>query len=161
MKSGSIIDSFLLSNPFHRGMLESLILVGTGICGLVFSWTKLSIFPVSNIFGGLLILSAFVFHLWTEKEHRQAHERTEDINMVVTCGVYAKIRHPLYLNIIMLNIGIGLSFGILLTFIIALLTIIHWTATSLKEEEALLKKFPDVYNQYIVSVRWRMIPGIF
>ena len=62
MKSGSIIDSLLLSNPFHRGMGECLILVGTGIYGLVFSWANFSIFPVSNIIGGLLILSAFVFH---------------------------------------------------------------------------------------------------
>lgn len=47
------------------------------------------------------------------------------------------------------------------TFIMALLTIIHWIATSLKEEEALLQKFPDAYNQYKKLVRWRMIPGIF
>jgi protein-S-isoprenylcysteine O-methyltransferase Ste14 len=161
MKSGSIIDSFLLSNPFHRGMVEWLILVGSGICGLVFSWAKFSIFPVSNILGGLLILSAFVFHMWTEKEHRQAHERSEDIDTLVTSGVYAKIRHPLYLSIIILNIGIALSFGVFLTFIMALLTIIHWIATSLKEEEVLLQKFPDAYNQYKISVRWRMIPGIF
>ena len=161
MKSGSIINSFLLSNPFHRGMVEWLILVGTGICGLVFSWAKFSIFPVSNILGGLLIVSAFVFHLWTEKEHWQAHERSEDIDMLVTSGAYTKIRHPLYLSIIILNIGIALSFGVFLTFIMALLTIIHWIATSLKEEEMLLKKFPDAYNQYKLSVRWRMIPGIF
>jgi protein-S-isoprenylcysteine O-methyltransferase Ste14 len=142
-------------------MVEWLILVCTGICGLVFTWIKFSIFPVSNIFGGLLILSAFVFHSWTEKEHRQAHRRSEDIDMLVTSGAYAKIRHPLYLSIIILNIGIGLSFGILLTFIMALLTIIHWIATSLKEEESLLRKFPDAYGQYKITVRWRMIPGIF
>jgi protein-S-isoprenylcysteine O-methyltransferase Ste14 len=63
--------------------------------------------------------------MWTEKEHRQAHERSEDIDTLVTSGVYAKIRHPLYLSIIILNIGIALSFGVFLTFIMALLTIIH------------------------------------
>ena len=161
MKSESVIDAFLLSNPFHRGMIEWIILVGSGICGLVFSWTQFSIFPVSNIVGGLLILLAFGFHLWAEKEHRQAHERSEAIDMLVTSGAYAKIRHPLYLSIIILNIGIALSFGVFLTFIISLLTIIHWIATALKEEEALLQKFPDEYNQYKISVRWRMIPGIF
>jgi protein-S-isoprenylcysteine O-methyltransferase Ste14 len=161
VNNGSIIDTFLLSNPFHRGMVEWLILVGTGIFGLVFSWPAFSIFPVSNIIGGLLIIAAFVFHWWTEKEHRQAHEPTDSINLVVTKGVYAKIRHPLYLSIIILNLGIGLCFGILPTFIIALLTIIHWIATSLKEEEALLQKFPDAYGRYKITVRWRMVPGIF
>jgi protein-S-isoprenylcysteine O-methyltransferase Ste14 len=161
MKSGAIIDAFLLSNPVHRGMVECLILVGTGICGLMFSWIKFSIFPVSNILGGLLILSAFAFHWWAHKEHKQAHERPEDIDTLVTSGVYTKIRHPLYLSLIFLNIGIALSFGVMITFILALLTIVHWIPTSLKEEEILLQRFPDAYKQYKLAVRWRMIPGIF
>ncbi|MBN1848167.1 MAG: isoprenylcysteine carboxylmethyltransferase family protein [Deltaproteobacteria bacterium] len=161
MESKSIIDSFLLSNPFHRGMGEILILVGMGICGLLFSWTKFSIFPVSNIFGGLLILSAFMFHGRTENEHKQAHERSESIDMIVTSGVYAKIRHPLYISIICMDIGIAIAFGVMATFILALLAIIHWVLTALKEEEALLKQFPDEYARYKQQVRWRMIPGIF
>lgn len=161
MKSKSIIDAFLLSNPFHRGMIEWIILVGTGICGLVFSWTKFSIFPISNILGALLIISSFVFHSWAEKENRQAHKRSEVIDTIVTSGVYTKIRHPLYISIIFMNIGIALAFGIMITVILSLLTIVHWIATSLKEEEALLQRFPDAYNQYKQAVRWRMIPGVF
>ena len=161
MKNDSIIDSFLLSNPFHRGVVEMGILIGSGILGLVFSWTKFSVFPVSNILGGLLILSGFVFHWRTEKEHKQAHEKSEDISRLVTSGAYANIRHPLYLSIILVNIGIGLAFGIMMTFILALLTILHWALTGLKEEEALMKKFPDEYWRYKQLVRWRMIPWIF
>ena len=112
------------------------------------TWTKFSIFPVSNILGGFLILFAFAFHLWAEKDHRQAHEQADNIEKIVNSGVYSKIRHPLYLSLIILNIGIGLSFGVLLTIIMALLTIVHWIATSLKEEAVLLQKFPDAYNQY-------------
>jgi protein-S-isoprenylcysteine O-methyltransferase Ste14 len=161
VKSKSIIDTFLLSNPFHRGMVEWIILVGTGICGLVFSWTKFSVFPISNILGALLIISAFMFHWWAEKEHKQAHERSKNIDTIVTSGVYAKIRHPLYLSLIFLNIGIALAFGVIITFILALLTIIHWVLTGLKEEEALIKQFPDKYARYKQHVRWRMIPGVF
>jgi hypothetical protein len=40
-------------------MIELFILIGTGIGGLVFSWKKFSIFPASNILGGILILLAF------------------------------------------------------------------------------------------------------
>jgi protein-S-isoprenylcysteine O-methyltransferase Ste14 len=153
MKNGSVVDSFLLSNPFHRGMVEWMILVCSGICGLVFSWGKFSIFPISNILGGLLILLALVFHLWAEKGHKQAHERSEEIQKLVTSGAYARVRHPLYLSIIILNIGIALSFGVFLTFILSLLTIIHWIATSFKEEEVLLQIFPDAYHQYKITVR--------
>ncbi len=161
MKTKSMISTFLLLNPFKRGMFEWIILVGTGICGLKLSWHNFSIFPVSNIFGGFLVLFAFLFHWWAEKDHKQAHERSDSIEMIVNSGVYSKIRHPLYLSLIVLNLGIALSFGVLITLILALLTVIHWGATSYKEEQLLLQRFQDEYTQYKESVRWRMIPGIF
>jgi len=142
-------------------MVESVILIGTGICGLIFSWTKFSIFPVSNIVGGVLIVLAFAFHGWAEKDLKQAHEQPGDIDTIVTTGIYAKIRHPLYLSLIVLNVGIALAFGVMITFVIGLLTIIHWIITSLKEEDVLLQKFPNEYTRYKQEVRWRMIPGIF
>jgi Putative protein-S-isoprenylcysteine methyltransferase len=161
MKIESAISTFLLLNPFKRGMFEWFILVGTGICGLIFSWYNFSIFPFSNILGGFLILFAFLFHWWAEKGHKQAHEQADNIEKIVSSGVYSKIRHPLYLSLIVLNIGIALSFGILITLIIALLTVVHWAATSYKEEQILQNRFQDEYTQYKKSVRWRMIPGIF
>lgn len=161
MKLGNVFNVFLLSNPFYRGMVELSILIGTGICGLVFSWKRFSIIPVSNIVGGILILVAFAFHCWTEKDHKQAHEHSGNIEKIVVTGVYAKIRHPLYLSLILQNIGISLAFGVLITFIVALLTMIHWIVTALKEEAVLLKTFPNEYAGYKQKVRWRMIPGVF
>ena len=161
MKIGNVLNVFFLSNPFYCGMVELSILIATGICGLVFSWTRVSVFPVSNILGGILILLAFVFHWWTEKKHKQAHEHSETIEKIVNTGVYAKIRHPLYLSLILQNIGIAFAFGVMITFLMALLTMIHWIVTALKEETVLLQKFPHEYMQYKQKVRWRMIPGIF
>ncbi|MGD9123849.1 MAG: isoprenylcysteine carboxylmethyltransferase family protein [Desulfarculaceae bacterium] len=161
MKNKHFMDSFFLSNPFYRGMFELVVLVGTGICGLVFSWAKFDIAPVSNIFGGLLIVLALVFHGWTEKYHKQAHEHSADIDNVVTTGVYAKIRHPLYLSLIVQNMGIALVFGVVITYFLALLTIIHWVVTALREEAALTERLGQEYIQYKQNVRWRLIPGVF
>ena len=72
MKSWNVLNAFFLSNPFYRGMAEKIILIVTGICGLVFSWKTFSIFPLSNILGGILVLLAYAFHRWTEKDHNQA-----------------------------------------------------------------------------------------
>jgi protein-S-isoprenylcysteine O-methyltransferase Ste14 len=60
-----------------------------------------------------------------------------------------------------MNIGIGLAFGVMITLALALVTIIHWVLTALKEEEALIKRFPVEYMRYKQQVRWRMIPWIF
>ncbi len=161
MNSNSTLSAFLLSNPLKRGLYEWGILIGTGIAGLIFSWRNFSISPFSNILGGVLILATFLFHGWSEKDHKQAHEKSDQIEAIVNSGVYAKIRHPLYLSLIVTNIGIALAFGVMITLVVALLTIIHWAATAQEEEKLLLQSHPDAYKQYKESVRWRMIPGIY
>jgi protein-S-isoprenylcysteine O-methyltransferase Ste14 len=161
MKSSNILNAFFLSNPFYRGMVEQIILVGTGICGLVFSWKAFPVFPFSRILGAILIFLAIGFHGWAHKQHKQAHKNSKEIETIVTTGAFSKIRHPLYLSIVPMNIGIALAFGIRVTFILALLTIIHWVLTALKEEAALIEKFPVEYARYKQQVRWRMIPYIF
>jgi predicted MFS family arabinose efflux permease len=57
-------------------MIEMIILIGSGICGLVFDWGKISGSPVTNIVGGALIVLALAFHSWAEKDHKQAHEKS-------------------------------------------------------------------------------------
>ena len=161
MKSSNFLDAFFLSNRYYPGMAEKIVLVGTGICGLVFSWKTFPVFPLSRILGGFLILLAYAFHRWTEKDHKQAHKEPQDIDTIVTTGVHSKIRHPLYISLIAMNIGIALAFGVMITFVMALLTIIHWIVTALREEAVLLQTFPHDYKRYKQEVRWRMIPGVF
>jgi protein-S-isoprenylcysteine O-methyltransferase Ste14 len=67
----------------------------------------------------------------------------------------------LYLSLILQNMGIALAFGVVVTLVTALLTVVHWTITALREEALLLKKFPREYSRYKREVRWRMIPGVF
>ena len=161
MKNGNLIDTLLLSNPIHRAMIEYLLLIGTGILGLFFSWSKLPFFPMLNIIGGILILSGFLFHIYAGKNHKQAHEKSADIVKIVNNGVFSKIRHPLYLTAIIINLGIALAFGVVLTLLIALCSSFHWIITALKEEVFLLQKFDQDYSQYKKNVRWRFLPGIF
>lgn len=161
MKNGNLIDSLLLSNPIYRAMIEYLLLIGTGILGLFFSWSKLPFSPVLNIVGGILILSGFLFHVHAEKNHKQAHEKSADISKIVKNGIFSKIRHPLYASAIIINLGIALAFGVILTLIIAIVSILHWVMTALKEEDFLLQKLGEEYSLYKKEVRWRFIPRIF
>ena len=161
MMNASRIDKLLLSNPLVRGTIETLVLIGTGLLGLVFSWPALPFFPMLNILGVLLLIGGFAFHVYAEKNHKQAHEKSADIVKIVKSGVFAKIRHPLYLGIIVMNLGIALAFGVVATVVIAVASVFHWTLSALREEAFLLQKFGDEYKQYQKQVRWRFLPGIF
>jgi protein-S-isoprenylcysteine O-methyltransferase Ste14 len=161
MKKANLMDRLLLSNPIHRGVVECVLLIGTGVLGLVLTWLKMPFFPVSNIAGGVLLVAGLLFHAYAERNHKQAHEKSADIMQIVKSGMFSKIRHPLYLSVIVMNIGIALAFGVVVTFVIALLTVLHWIASALKEEVFLLQKFGDEYKRYQEHVRWRFLPGIF
>ncbi|MGA2363709.1 MAG: isoprenylcysteine carboxylmethyltransferase family protein [Candidatus Aminicenantales bacterium] len=157
----NVIDIILLANPIYISGVEGVLLIGTGILGWMFSWPRMPLFPALNVIGGVLFLSGVAFHHYCERVHQQAHHQSDDITRIVTAGVYSKIRHPLYLSMIFINLGIGLAFGIIWTFILAVLIKVRIIMSALKEEEFLLGKFPEEYRQYKQSVQWRMIPGMF
>jgi protein-S-isoprenylcysteine O-methyltransferase Ste14 len=161
MKSRNISDAFFLSNPMYRGMAEEIIIVCTGSAGLLLGWSRFRVFPWTNMIGILLLIFSFAFHRKAEKNHEQAHRASREIRMLITDQVYSKIRHPLYLSLIGINLGIALAFGILIPHLLVLISIVHWVVTSLKEEEFLMHEFPEQYSRYKKTVRWRMVPGIF
>lgn len=154
-------DGFLLSNPFYRGMAETGLLVLSGITGLCRSWRRLPLSPWSNLAGALLYAVGMGFHVQSEKNHEEAHETAEKITTIARDGAYSRIRHPLYLGIIIGNIGIALFFGIAATLVLAILSILHWALTALKEEDFLLGQYPEEYSRYQSRTPWRFIPGIF
>lgn len=161
MRNRKVIDVILLANPGHLALIELSLLVGTGVLGWVFSWPRLPLFPALNVTGGALFLGAIAFHLYCERTHQQAHDQADDITDIVTTGVYSKIRHPLYLSLIFMNLGIGFAFGVTWTLIIAIATGVLAIMTALREEKFLLEEFPEEYGQYKKDVRWRLIPKIF
>jgi protein-S-isoprenylcysteine O-methyltransferase Ste14 len=122
---------------------------------------KISNFSVFTYVRWCSIILAYGFHWWAHKKHKQAHEESSEIQTIVTEGIFSKIRHPLYLSLLAMNLGIAIAFGVMITFALALLTIAHWVLTALKEEEALMKRLPVEYERYKQQVRWRMIPWIF
>lgn len=155
------IDRFFLANPHTRGTTAQVLLLGSGACGLGLSWPRFPDFTGQEILGATLIILALAFHVRAERHHTQAHERTDAIEGIVTTGAYARIRHPLYLSIIAIDLGIALAFGILVTTLLALADVILWLITAVREERALTVQFPEAYPRYCRTTRWRIIPGIF
>ena len=73
---------------------------------------------------------------------------------LITTGLYAWSRNPIYLGFCLFNIGIGIasnSFWILITFIPGAF-LVYYIAIA-KEEAYLEEKFGDEYRNYVTRVR--------
>jgi protein-S-isoprenylcysteine O-methyltransferase Ste14 len=161
MKKKNWIDAIFLASPGFLGIIESLFLGVTVLLGWIFSWPKMPFFPVLNIIGSILFFVAIIFHIYFERTHKQAHDRSDKITGIVSTGIYAKIRHPLYATVIFMYIGIGLAFGVICTLILAVLFAVRIIITIHREEKFLIDKFPQDYNKYMMNVKWRLVPHLY
>jgi len=74
-------------------------------------------------------------------------------------GVYAKIRHPIYLFNLFVSFGLALSSGLIIVVITALVGLVFVTKALLMEERYLKQQF-TAYEAYCAST-WRLIPYVF
>jgi methanethiol S-methyltransferase len=92
--------------------------------------------------------------------HRQAARSAAAITHLVTTGVYAKVRHPIYSADILLAWGIFLMFPKLQFLVSAIWLTIILTIWMKLEESALIAKFGAEYEHYM-SATPRFIPRYF
>ena len=79
---------------------------------------------------------------------------------VISTGLYAVVRHPMYAGATLLFISGPLLLGSLVGLALALLLIATIAARAFGEE-AMLKQELEGYSDYMRKVKWRMIPYVF
>jgi len=154
-------DKYLLANPGRRGAFEWICLLALSICSYIF---KFALFPSSRALlalGAILLVLGFVIHGLSHAVHREAHRRSREISGIVTRGIYSKIRHPGYLGLILMYIGIPLIFKSWASLLVAGFFSALYVLTAFREEEILLERFGEDYESYMRRVRWRFLPYIF
>ena len=161
MKGQTVLDQYLLAKPTLRMVIEWPIIIIIGVLGEIFSWVRIPLSPYSNFVGGAILLGGWIFHAYCHTAHKQAHKQSQQIEELVTTGVFSKMRHPLYLSLILMYLGLAIAWGVvwmlLPSFLFSALTVL----TAIKEEEFLLRRFGRQYEKYMQAVPWRLIPKIF
>jgi len=79
---------------------------------------------------------------------------------VISTGLYAIVRHPMYAGATLLFISAPLLLGSIAGLALGLVLILTIGARSVGEEE-MLKAELDGYRDYMRKVKWRMIPYVF
>jgi len=161
MKGQTLLNQYLLAKPNLRMVIEWPIIIIIGILGEVFSWERIPLSPYSNFSGGVILLGGWIFHAYCHRAHKQAHEQSQRIEGLVTTGIFSKIRHPMYLSLILMFLGLATAWGILWMFLPAFLFSAVTVLTVIEEEEFLIQKFGHQYEEYTRAVPWRLIPKIF
>ena len=125
-----------------------------------FAWSNI---PISAVVAGdILTVVSFciMFLVFRENSFASATIEIAEDQKVISTGLYAFVRHPMYAGGSLLFIGTPLALGSfwgLLAFLIVLPALI-WRL--LDEEKFLAKNLPG-YVDYCAKVRWRLIPGVF
>jgi protein-S-isoprenylcysteine O-methyltransferase Ste14 len=161
MKGQTLLNRYLLTRPTLRMVIEFPIIVIIGILGEVFSWSRIPWSPYSNFVGGAMLLGGWIFHAHCHRVHKQAHEQSGHIEGLVTTGVFSKMRHPMYLSLILMYLGLAIVWGVLWMLPASLLFSALAVLIAIREEEFLLRRFGHQYEQYMQAVPWRFIPKIF
>ena len=125
-----------------------------------FHWSRVSFYGV--VAGDVLVVLAFliIFFVYRENTFASATIETYPDQKVVSTGLYAMVRHPMYTGGLLLFIGMSLSLGSwwgLLAYLLMIPALI-WRIHD--EERLLTKNLPD-YGEYKNRVRYRLIPFVW
>jgi protein-S-isoprenylcysteine O-methyltransferase Ste14 len=115
-----------------------------------------------SILGDVLIaVSFYIFYLVSKvNTYAAANVRVEEGQTVVSTGMYAFVRHPMYFGAIFLIVGTPLALGSWwsLPLVPLFVPVLYFRIAN--EEKVLLRDLPG-YAEYRRNVRYRLIPGLF
>lgn len=128
-------------------------------------WTISIIDPKPISWSGLIfIIIGLAIRFAARKELGSQYSvrvATSEDHKLITSGIFRVIRHPAYLGLLFLFIGIPLSAWSLPGFLLAVLGGIPALINRIKiEEHALLEWFGADYSKYAAGT-WRIIPWIW
>ncbi len=79
---------------------------------------------------------------------------------LITTGLYAFVRHPMYVGALIMMIGIPLALGSWWGLVILIPGVIVLVLRIL-DEEKVLKQELDGYSEYTQKVRYRLVPYVW
>lgn len=98
---------------------------------------------------GTISLSLQIWVHITLQQNWLAARASERNNIVITIGLYSWIRHPLYMALMLLLVGLSLVSGLSWFWLLTLLSIPFFIKIAKKEETNMVQQFGDQYREYM------------
>lgn len=131
------------------------LLAGLGLQRIV----PLSLLPstVVSLIGWGVVGSGMALLAWSERQfahQKTSHDHRAVASALITTGPFQFSRNSVYLGILILHVGLGITMNTIWILIFAPLAMLVMQFHVVPREEACLEKlFPDAYPRYRQSVR--------
>ena len=125
-----------------------------------FAWSPV---PSSvSVLGDALVALGLLIDLFVFRENGYGGSTIEIVEdqKVISTGLYARVRHPMYVGVLVMLIGIPLALGSWWGLAILVITIPVLMVRILDEEKLLKKDLPG-YRDYTQKVRYRLVPYLW
>ena len=143
--------------------MKSRVLVGLQFFFIFLMLLPLGTKTIHPIFGLLFVVVGLVIGLLAITSHKRGNFNIRpDIKEsceLVTTGIYAYVRHPMYLSVILSMFGIALIYFTYYEFVLFVLLVLT-LLVKLFYEESLWKCHSTEYEAYMKRTK-RLIPFIF
>lgn len=139
-----------------------MFIVGFVLAGLDFrfGWVRLPIYV--NIVASIVFIIAYLLYAEVLRENTYLSRTIKVVEgqKVISTGLYGIVRHPMYFATILLFLVMPLVLGSIVSFIV-FLVYPFIIAARIKNEEKVLSRELEGYEEYKQKVKYRMIPFIW
>ena len=139
-----------------------MFLSGFIIAGLNYRYNWITIPNYVVIIASVVFIIAYILYAEVLRENTYLSRTIEvqENQKVVDTGLYGIVRHPMYAVTILLFLSMPLILGSIISFVI-FLVYPFIIAKRIKNEEEVLEKELDGYQEYKKKVKYKMIPFIW
>ena len=149
---------------------QKLVILGSGImflsgfivAGLNYKYQWFIMPNVVVIIASIIFIISYILYAEVLRENTYLSRtiKVQENQKVIDSGLYGIVRHPMYAITILLFLSMPLILGSIYSFIIFLIYPIL-IALRIKNEEEVLEKELNGYNEYKKKVKYRIIPFIW
>lgn len=125
-----------------------------------FGWTKVSL--IISVIGCVIFVFTYIgfAELLRENEYLSRTVEVQDNQKVVSTGLYGIVRHPMYSIIFWMFISMPIIIGSYVGLIPMILLPYMFVKRIKNEEDVLIRKL-DGYEEYCEKIKYRLIPFIW
>jgi protein-S-isoprenylcysteine O-methyltransferase Ste14 len=171
IKDPELLERRKKFGPGQEQRLSQKIIMSLSLLGIIgmlvfcvldyrFGWSRVPAL-VSLMGDGLIALGLYINVLvFKANTYGASNIQVEDGQKVISSGPYALIRHPMYMGVLVMMIGIPLALGSFWGLLVLALISSGLIWRILDEEKALRQDLPG-YTEYMQKVRYRLVPGLW